>query len=129
MPALELHGADFIALLEIPAYGLKLPVCSMWDKEAVMSYPCRFYGSTYDGTLIVGGYDQAGQFDFFDRIQDGAAVTVTDMTGSTFSYAVALVERSDSAQAEILLDDTADLTLFVRDAQGLEYILLRCVAK
>jgi len=42
---------------------------------------------------------------------------------------VALVERSDSAQAEILLDDTADLTLFVRDAQGLEYILLRCVAK
>lgn len=129
MPALEIQGEDFIALLEIPAYGLKLPVGNSWDKGTVLVHPCRFYGSAYDGTLIIGGYDQRGQFDFFDQIQDGAAVTITDMTGSTFSYALNRVERSDSAQAEILMDDTADLTLFVRDAQGLEYIILRCIGK
>lgn len=129
MPALEINGEDFIALLEIPAYGLKLPISSVWEKSKVLSYPCRFSGSAYDGTLIIGGYDQRGQFDFFDRIQNGAAVTITDMTGSTFSYVVDRVTRSRSAEAEMLLDSAADLTLFVRDAQALEYIILRCVVK
>lgn len=129
MPALELQSEDFIALLEIPSYGLKLPVCNVWDKGKVVSYPCRFYGTVYNGTLVIGGYDQPGQFDFFDRIQNDAVVTVTDMTGSTFSYVVDRVERSTSADAEILIDDEADLTLFVRDAQVLEYIILRCTMK
>ena len=129
MPALEINGEDFIALLEIPAYGLKLPIGSIWDKDTVISYPCRFHGSAYDGTLIIGGYDQRGQFDFFDRIQTGAAVTLTDMTGSTFSYVVNWIDRSQSAEATALLDDAADLSLFVRDAQGLDYIILRCVVK
>ena len=48
MPALELYGEDFVALLEIPAYGLKLPIGNTWDKGKVISHPCRFYGSVYD---------------------------------------------------------------------------------
>ena len=126
MPVLELNGEDHIALLEIPAYGLKLPVRAAWDKSKVAQQPCRFYGSAYHGNLVIGGYDQAGQFDFFDRIQDGSPITVTDMTGCVFSYVVSRVERSDSAEAEKLMDDEAELSLFVRDAQLLEYIILRC---
>lgn len=129
MPALELYGEDYIALLEIPSYGLELPVGGTWNKGKVVSNPCRFYGTAHNGTLIIGGYDQPGQFDFFDRIQDGTTVKITDMTGCIFSYVVDRVDRSDSAEAEILLDDKSDLTLFVRDAQLLEYILLRCVVK
>lgn len=129
MPALEIDGEDYVALLEIPAFGMKLPVSAAWDPQNVALHPCRFWGTVYDGSLIVGGYDQSGQFDFFDRIQDGATVTVTDMTGGKFSYAVERVERSDSAEAEVLMDSEADLTLFVRDAYLLEYIILRCVEK
>lgn len=129
MPALELHDEDFIALLEIPSYGLQLPVCSTWDKGKVLSYPCRFCGSVYNGTLVIGGYDHPGQFDFCDSIPNDTVVKVTDMTGCTFSYVVDDIERSASAPAEVLIDDTADLTLFVRDAQLLEYIILRCVVK
>lgn len=129
MPALEIQGEDFIALMEIPAYGLKLPVYKTWDKGKVLSYPCRFHGSVYNGTLIVGGFDQPGQFDFFDRIQNGAIVSVTDMTGMIFSYVVQQVERSGSAQSEVLMKGKWDLTLFVRDSQSLEYIFLRCVEK
>lgn len=129
MPVLELKGEDFVALLEIPSFGIKLPVCGDWDKGKAVSYPCRFCGSVYNGTLVIGGYDQPGQFDFFDRISNGSIVTVTDMTGREFSYVVERVERSGSAQEEVLIDDGADLTLFVRDAQLLEYIILRCVTK
>jgi len=129
MPALEIDGEDYVALLEIPAFGVRLPVSGSWEKAKVTSCPCRFWGTVYDGSLIVGGYDQPGQFDCFDRIQDGTAVTVTDMTGAEFSYAVERIERSDSAEAEKLMDSAADLTLFVRDAYLLEYIILRCVEK
>lgn len=127
MPALEIGGEDFAALLEIPAFGVTLPVSNHWEKGDVTLRPCRFWGTVYDGSLIVGGADQPGQFDCFDRIPNGANVTVTDMTGAEFSYAVARVERSDSARAEVLLDEEAELTLFVRDAYSLEYIILRCV--
>lgn len=129
MPVLELGGSDYVALIEIPAYGLRLPVRSTWDKQAVMLSPCRFYGSAYNDTLVIGGSDSRGQFDFFDRIEDGTAVTVTDMTGSVFTYEVARVRRSDSARAEVLLQSDAHLTLFVRDARLLEYIILCCVVK
>lgn len=129
MPALEIQKDDFIALLEIPSYGLKLPVSDTWDSKKVMSYPCRFSGSVYHGTLVVGGFDQAGQFDFFDRISNDETILVTDMTGCEYAFAVHSVERSSSAEAEVLIDDDADLTIFVRDAQLLEYIILRCVVK
>ena len=104
-----------------------LPVAGSWDAGKVNSYPCRFWGTVYDGSLIVGGADQPGQFAGFDRIFDGSAVTVTDMTGAEFSYVVDRVERSKSAQAEVLMAGEADLTLFARDAYSLEYVILRCV--
>ena len=129
MPSLELEGEDYIALLEIPYMGMKLPVSRSWGKSKVISNPCRFDGTAYDGTLIIGGYDQQGQFDFFDRISDGAEVMVTDMTGCVFTYEISRIERTSDVSAKNLADTGADLTLFVRDAQLLEYILLRCTAK
>lgn len=129
MPALELQGKDFIALLEIPAYGLKLPVCGEWDKSLISTHPCRFYGSAYNGTLVIGGSDRAEQFDFFDRIYTDATVKLTDMTGCTYTYTITRVDRSKTADADTLLDESSHLTLFVRDAQLPEYIILRCQAK
>ena len=129
MPAMQIGGEDYIGLLEIPAFGLTLPIGSSWDAGKVTSYPCRFWGTVYDGSLVVGGADQTGQLDCLDQIWDGGVVTVTDMTGSVFRYMVSRVERSKSAQAEVLLDDAADLSLFVRDAYNLEYIIVRCVTK
>lgn len=129
MPVLELDGVDFAALLEIPLYDLKLPVCNVWNKNSIMSYPCRFDGTIYNGTLIIGGYDQSGQFEFFDYISEGTEVLVTDMTGAVFSYKVSRVERSKSADIDVLKNEGTDLTMFVRDAQLLEYIIVRCTLK
>ena len=129
MPVLELRGEDFIALLEIPAYGMKLPVCAVWSSGTAAKHPCRFYGSAYNGTLIIGGYDRAGQFDFFDRIDTDTPVKLTDMTGCTYSYTVTRVDRSKTADAEVLTNADADLSLFVRNGQMSEYIILRCTAK
>lgn len=129
MPAHQIGGEDFSALIEVPAFGVTLPVGDGWEPALVRSYPCRFAGSAYDGTLVIGGADQPGQLDFLDRLEIGTVITVTDMTGAVFTYTVDRVGRSRTAEAERLMDPGVDLTLFVRDAYSLEYILVRCVAK
>ena len=126
MPVLQIGGQDFCGLVEIPAYGVTLPVYDSWDTAKLSAHPCRFWGSAYDGSLIIGGADQAGQFDFFDRIDNGVVVTFTDVTGAEFDYTIDVVERYDSIPADILAEEEPGLTLFVRDAYQLHYILLRC---
>lgn len=128
MPVLELEGEDYIALVQVPAFGVSLPVRSGWSGVKIRKFPCRFHGTVYDGSLIIGGSDQQGQLDFLTRIQLGDAVLVTDMTGAQFTYKVSHIGRSSSASAEILMDETVDLTLFARVGYSMEYILVRCVA-
>ena len=129
MPAMEINGQDYIGVVEIPAFGLSLPVGSQWNAGKVTSFPCRFWGTVYDGSLIIGGADQPGQFDCLSKLDLGTTVIVADMTGAEFTYGVSEIRRSKSADREVLMDDEADLTLFVRDAYELNYILVRCTAK
>ena len=126
MPVLEAEGVNFAAILEVPMFDCKLPVSSPWSEKKLRSYPCRFYGSLYDGTLIIGGSDQTGQLDFLERIDIGHTVMVTDMTGARYSYAVYRVDRAGHADAEVLMKEEASLVLFARDSFSLEYIIVRC---
>jgi len=124
MPVWQWEGQDMVALLNIPAYDVKLPVGATWGKTA--AYPRLFSGSVHDGDLVIGGADRAGQLDCLDVIGDGTVVTVTDMSGAVYSYTVSQVERSRTADAAVIVEDGYDLTLFVRDTYSLEHILVRC---
>ena len=126
MPVLEVEGINFAAILEVPMFDCKLPVSSPWSEKKLRSYPCRFYGSLYDGTLIIGGSDQKGQLDFLEQIDIGHKVMVTDMTGARYSYAVYRVDRAGHADAEVLMKEASSLVLFARDSFSLEYIIVRC---
>ena len=128
MPAISVNGYDFIGIVEIPAFQTALPIGSVWDSGTVSSFPCRFWGTVYDSSLILGGADQTGQFDFLKQIQHGDSVLVTDMTGAEFSYRVERIIRTTSADAEILLEQDSDLILFARQARSPEYIIVRCAA-
>ena len=126
MPVLEVGGQDYVCLIRIPVFGVTLPVKNGWNQTAVSLGPCRFSGTVYDGSLIIGGADQTGQFDFFDRLDLDDKITVTDMTGAEFHYAVTRIDRAKSADAEALNRHEADLVLFVRDALSMEYLIVRC---
>ena len=127
MPVLEVESADYAALLEIPAYGLSLPVADKWDSNNLSQSPARFFGSAYDNTLIIGGIDSPQQFGFCKEIELGAYVTITDMTGHQFTYTVSKVERSDHAETSWLTDHESALTLFCHDIYAMEYIAVRCI--
>lgn len=127
MPVLQIQGRDFCGLIDFPAYGRKLPVSGSWEPGKLSVCPSRFWGSAYDGSLVIGGSELKGQFDFFDRIDMGDMITVTDMTGAEFDYQVVWVERSSEADPQWLLSPEYDLTLFAREAFSLNYISVRCI--
>ena len=126
MPILEIDNRDYVALVEIPAYEIKLPVADLWDSQALHTAPARFHGSAYDGSLVIGGADRDGQFAFCSQVDLDAAVIVTDMTGVQYTYRVSRVDRADEASAQWLMAGEFDLTLYCRDATSLEYVAVRC---
>ena len=124
MPVLELDGKDYVCLLDVPAFGVTLPVQMNWSQWELLQTPCRFWGSSYDGTLILGG--SSGQFDFCGKLDLGHRIIITDMQGREFSYEVCHIERSGNAQYERLAHSDYPLTLFVKEAYANRYILVRC---
>ena len=129
MPVLEIDKKNVVAILHFTESDLSLPVMGTWNKNALTSYPHRFSGSVYDGSLIVGGSDQKGQFDCLKKLDIGYTVTVTDMTGAEYFYTVDRIERKKSAGADVLTNSESALTLFVREAYSAEYIIVRCTPK
>ena len=126
MPALELDGRDIIGLLTIQPTGTELPVAAEWNKKTLISFPQRFSGSTYDSSLVIGGYDRKGQFDCLKTLDVGNEISVTDMTGAKFTYTVSDIKRKKSVEGDVLTNADSDLTLFVCDSETNEYIVVYC---
>lgn len=129
MPCVSYDEQDFVALLSVPKRSINLPVRASWNMDYLKKVPCRFSGNPYQGTLVVGGYDCDGQFDFVSGLDNGDLITITDMTGVIFTYTVSVIRHSGDAKAETLMDKNYDLTLFVKDLQMGNWILVRCIMK
>lgn len=127
MPVLQMQGEDFLGLLEISEYGVALPVGSSWESGDQNRYPCRFWGSVYDSSLIIGGSGRKGQLDVCSRMDLGDKIRITDMTGTQFCFEVSGIDRRSHADMEIFQEKQSDMILFVRDAMTLDYILVRCI--
>ena len=126
MAAMEINGVDYVGLVEVPSLGIKLPIADQWNSNSLRRFPCRYYGSVYSSDLILGGSNQAGQFDFCEKLQLDDIILVTDMTGAEFRYRVSRIDRSGTADAARLMDGDWSLTLFTADRYDGKYILIRC---
>lgn len=124
MPVLSAAGKDFVALIEFPAYDAELPVCNNWGSPN--RYPCRFAGSVYDGSLVIGSTDRSGQMDFAEFLNVGDAVYLTDMTGSRYMYRITDIRIFDHADREVLCNGEGALTFFVKNTMGFHYRIIRC---
>lgn len=126
MPMLEIDSENYIGIIEIPLYDTRLPICGVWDKNDINKYPCRFTGSAYDGSLVIGGSDNKGQFDFMKLITVGDWVYITDTAGNRFSYTVAEILITDDISAENLCSAEFELTFYARNTFNLKYTVVRC---
>jgi len=126
MSAIEVDGLNVTAILEFPQYQRRLAVLSGWDAQKVGAIPCRFTGSIYDDSLIIGSSDARGQLDFASRLEVGQKLSLTDMEGNRYTYAVTAIQHTDHATLEKLQSGDQDLTIFLKDSQTGKYLLIRC---
>ena len=125
MPALELDGRDYVCLLEVPGMNVALPVCNDWELRNQVGNPCRYWGSVYESTLILGG-SRLSQLDFCGRLDLGDEIVITDLQGRSFSFEVQSILRRDDASFEKLREGEYPLTIFTRDGFSNRSIVVHC---
>ncbi len=91
MPVIEIDGYDYIGVLQIPSLDLTLPVYSH-GHPALQIAPCRYEGSAYDGGLVIAGHNFDSHFGNLSRLEPGDEIRFIDLSGHTFTYAVAETE-------------------------------------
>ncbi len=122
LASVSLNGDDFVGILEVELYGVKLPVFGEWSKTDAKR-PAVYWGNPYDGSLIIGvNYD--GQFEFADRMETGEVIRFTDLYGQVFSYTVDAIKHADKAEYSVLQSVEDDLTIFLKVKSS--YLILRC---
>lgn len=126
LPRLSLEEGDFVGIVELPLFQRVLPVGANWSEETVSEYPCRYWGNPYEKSLILGGSDGTGQFDFMKSITEGDAVFFTDVTGLRFSYTVSQIFLTGDVSFEALSAAEGDLILFARNTYSLDYTVVCC---
>lgn len=126
MPVVNYKGSDFAAVIECEKYGTKNPVLAQWNERAISRLPCVFYGNPYEGSLVIGGSDKEGQFDFIFSLDKGDEITITDMSGHLFKYYVAAIKHSSNANTSSVINQEADLTLFVKSSKDGLYTIVSC---
>ena len=124
MSVLSIDGTNFAGILEMPRFGSSLPVCADWGE--VSKYPCRLSGSIYDRTMQIGATSQKGQYDFYREVSVGDSVFFTDMEGNRFSYEVTDIRYEKHADQATLQQESAALTVFIKNIYAFEYILIFC---
>ena len=125
MPVMEVDGRDYVCLLEVPGLAVTLPVCDDWEVRHQVGNPCRYWGSCYNGSLIIGGGRMA-QMEFCGRLDLGDRILVTDLQGREFPYRVTSILRADELTFQRLKEGEEPLTLFARDGSSRRHIIVKC---
>ena len=118
MPVIEIDGNDYIGVLQIPSLDLTLPVISDWSYPALQIAPCRYEGSAYDGGMVIAGHNFDSHFGKLSQLEPGDEIKFIDLSGNTFTYAVAETEVLEATAIEEMVTGGWDLTLFTCTLSG-----------
>lgn len=121
MPVLAVDGADYLALLELPAHAATFPVLAQPDDR--FSPPAHCSGSIYDGSLVIAASTRRGQFDFYRQISTGDAVYITDLAGNRYACQISDILYTDRLDGQLPHQDAA-LTLILQGTSGGQTIFL-----
>ncbi len=126
MASMNVDGLNVVGILEIRQFGVELAVLSKWQQQTSAYTPCRYAGSIYDSTLVIGASDKEGQLSCAKSLEPGVELRITDMEGGVYTYAVAAIHHAKTLESDKLQSKDYDLTVFVKDSATGEYLLIRC---
>jgi sortase A len=126
MPVYEFEDLDYVAVLEIPALELVLPVLDEWSYPNLKKAPCRYVGSARTGDLVIAAHNYDRHFGRLTKLRAGDTVTLTDMDGVRYIYEVTEVEVLAPTDVEQMTNSGYALTLFTCTYGGKSRVTVRC---
>ena len=126
MPTVEIGGYDYIGYLELPALGLRLPVMADWDYARLALAPCREFGSTYSGDLVIAAHNFSRHFGRLKELQPGDAVSFTDMDGVRTDYTVSRSASLAPGDVEAVAASGSALVLYTCTPGGKNRVAVFC---
>ncbi len=127
MPTKTIDGYEYIGTLEIPKFGLKLPVMSAWSYPGLRIAPGRYTGSVWTKDLVICGHNYERHFGNLRYLEEGDTVIFTDVLNNVFEYEVALVETLAPTDVSKMTSSSWDLTLFTCTIGGASRVTVRCM--
>ena len=126
MPIKTINGRDYIGILDIPVFGLSLPVLSELTYAGLRVSPARYKGSAYSDDLIIGAHNYTSHFSRLRYLSPGDEIVFTDMDGNVFRYAVTSTEMLLPTAVEEMESGDWELTLFTCTFGAGYRITVRC---
>lgn len=127
MPVVEVDGHFYIGTIFIHELGMELPVMTDWSYPQLKIAPCRYSGSAYKGDLIIVAHNYVTHFGKMRTLPAGSPITLIDVEGNVFEYAIAEIEILKPNQVEELMGTDYPLTLVTCTVGGETRITVRCV--
>jgi sortase A len=123
---IEIDGAMYIGVISIPALDLNLAVNNTWSNAALKNTPCRYSGSIYDNTLVIGAHNYSSHFGKFSSLLRGSQVVFLCADGIEHFFEVVSVETVHPSSRDSVVYSDYDLTMFTCTFDGQERIAVRC---
>lgn len=126
MTEAEIDGCAYVGYLSIPDIELELPVMSEWGYARLKIAPCRYFGSTRTGDLVICAHNYPRHFGPIRNLTPGDPVYFTDMDGMIWQYEVVTVDILPPTAVENMTAGDYDLTLFTCTYGGKSRVTVRC---
>lgn len=128
MTEVMVEGYDYIGYLSIPSLSLELPVMSTWSYPQLRIAPCRYYGSTKTGDLVIAAHNYSRHFGNLKDLSVGDKLYFTDMDGTVTTYEVVELDNLAPTAIEEMTSGGYALTLFTCTYSGQSRVTVCCDA-
>ena len=126
MKIVDIDGYGYIGYLSIPSLELDLPVMSEWDYTRLKISPCRYYGATNTGNLVIAAHNYKYHFGYLGNLKKDDIVMFTDMDSNVYTYKVTAVEILLPTDVDKVKDTGDDLIMYTCTYGGAKRIIVRC---
>lgn len=126
MPSVEVDGNHYIGILQLPKFGLELPVMESWSYPKLRRAPCRYTGSVHTKDLIIAAHNYSSHFGQIKNLVPGDEVILWDVNGIAYQYEVVELEELGATAVEEMIAGDGDLTLFTCTYGGRTRVTVRC---
>ncbi len=113
-PSLNIDGKDYIGILREEKTNSSFPVFAVYDEGLLANRPACAYGSAQSGTLVIGGADRKGQFEFLNTANQGDVFYFTDVTGNRFAYSLSKISHLKTNDISLVFSPDYQLAVFFK---------------